>query len=383
MSGGAHGRRRGFSRKRSGRAAFIMAEHKILLLAGDGIGPEVIAEAEKVIAALRSAGVALEVEHGLIGGAAYDAQGHPLPAATVESARRSDAVLLGAVGGTRYDELARELRPEAGLLGIRKALGLFANLRPARLFPNLATASTLKPEVVAGLDLLIVRELIGGIYFGQPRGERCDSRGRREGFNTMVYTEDEIGRVARVAFEAAARRGGRVCSVDKANVLEVSGLWREVVTEVSKDYTDVELTHLYVDNAAMQLVLKPLQFDVILSSNLFGDILSDLAAMLTGSIGILPSASLDAAGKGLYEPVHGSAPDIAGTQRANPLAAILSLAMLLRHSLNEDAAADCVEHAVRKALAEARTADLDSPARLVTTAEMGDLVAGFCAAAPG
>ncbi len=353
---------------------------KILLLPGDGIGPEVIAEAEKVIAVLRAGGLALEVEHGLIGGAAYDAEGCPLPETTLALARDCDAVLMGAVGGPRYDSLDWDLRPEAGLLEIRKALGLFANLRPARLFPELAAASTLKPEVVAGLDVLIVRELIGGVYFGEPRGERRSRNGRREGFNTMVYAEDEIERVARVAFDAARRRDGRMCSVDKANVLEVSKLWRETVTAVAGDHGDVELTHLYVDNAAMQLVLKPTQFDVILTSNLFGDILSDLAAMLTGSIGILPSASLNEAGGGLYEPVHGSAPDIAGTGRANPLAAILSLAMLLRHSLHEDAAAERVERAVQKALGEARTADLDSSARLVTTAEMGDLVAAFCSA---
>lgn len=356
-----------------------MLAPKILLLAGDGIGPEVIAEVEKVIAALCADGLALEVRHGLIGGAAYDAEGRPLPGATLALACDCDAILMGAVGGPRYDALAWDLRPEAGLLGIRKALGLFANLRPARLFPELAAASTLKPEVVAGLDVLIVRELIGGIYFGEPRGERSNERGQREGFNTMVYAEDEIERVARVAFDAARRRGRRVCSVDKANVLEVSKLWREKVTAVAGDYAGVELTHLYVDNAAMQLVLDPAQFDVILTSNLFGDILSDLAAMLTGSIGILPSASLNAAGRGLYEPVHGSAPDIAGTGRANPLAAILSFAMLLRHSLGEAAVADHVEQAVQKALGEARTADLNSSARLVTTAEMGDLVAAFCA----
>ncbi len=350
----------------------------ILLLPGDGIGPEVIAQAEKVIAALRAGGLALEVEHGLIGGAAYDARGRPLPDETLARARACDAVLMGAVGGPNYDALDWALRPEAGLLAIRKALGLFANLRPARLFPELAAASTLKPEVIAGLDVLIVRELIGGIYFGEPRGERRDERGLREGFNTMVYAEDEIARVAHVAFAAARRRNGRVCSVDKANVLEVSKLWRETVAAVAGDYADVELTHLYVDNAAMQLVLAPTQFDVILTANLFGDVLSDLAAMLTGSIGILPSASLNADGKGLYEPVHGSAPDLAGTGKANPLAAILSLAMLLRHSLGEDAAAERVERAVRKALAAARTADLDSSARLATTGEMGDLVSEFC-----
>ena len=351
---------------------------KILLLPGDGIGPEVIAEAQKLIEVLRADGLVVGIEHGLIGGAAYDACGRPLPGETLALARECDAVLMGAVGGPRYDGLDWNARPEAGLLSIRKELGLFANLRPARLFPELAAASVLKSEIVTGLDVLIVRELIGGIYFGEPRGERGNKRGQREGFNTMVYAEDEIERVARVAFDAARRRNGRVCSVDKANVLEVSKLWREKVTAVADDYAGVELSHLYVDNAAMQLVLAPRQFDVILAPNLFGDILSDLAATLTGSIGILPSASLNADGKGLYEPVHGSAPDLAGTGKANPLAAILSLAMLLRYSLDEGIAADRVERAARKALAEARTADLDSSARLVTTAEMGDLVAAFC-----
>ena len=354
-----------------------MAGKKILLLPGDGIGVEVVAEAEKVIEALRGDGLALETVRGLIGGAAYDAEGTPLPEATLALARECDAVLLGAVGGPRYDALDWALRPEAGLLGIRKALGLFANLRPARLFTELASASSLKPEVVAGLDVLIVRELIGGIYFGEPRGERNNERGQREAFNTMRYAEDEIERVARVAFEAAQKRNGRVCSVDKANVLEVSRLWRDVVSALAADYPDVELSHLYVDNAAMQLVLKPTQFDVIVTSNLFGDVLSDLAAMLSGSIGILPSASLSAEGKGLYEPVHGSAPDVAGSGKANPVAAILSLAMLLRHSLDQPAAADRVEGAVQKALGQARTPDLDSPAPRVTTAEMGDLIAGF------
>lgn len=350
---------------------------KILLLPGDGIGAEVVAEAEKVIAALRGDGLALDTVHGLIGGAAHDAEGTPLPEATLALARECDAVLLGAVGGPQYEALDWASRPEAGLLGIRKALGLFANLRPARLFPELASASSLKPEIVAGLDVLIVRELIGGIYFGEPRGEIKNERGGREAFNTMRYDEDEVERVARVAFEAAQKRDGRVCSVDKANVLEVSRLWRDVVSALAADYPDVELSHLYVDNAAMQLVLRPSQFDVIVTSNLFGDILSDLAAMLSGSIGILPSASLNAEGKGLYEPVHGSAPDIAGTGKANPIAAILSLAMLLRHSLGESAAADRVERAVQKALGEARTPDLDSPSPQVTTAEMGDLIAGF------
>ena len=350
----------------------------VLLLPGDGIGPEVIAQTETVIAVLRAGGLALEVKHGLIGGGAYDIHGRPLPDETLVLAHDCDAILMGAVGCPSYDELEWDLRPEAGLLAIRKALGLFANLRPARLFPELAASSTLKPEVVAGFDVLIVRELIGGIYFGEPRGMRTNENGRREAFNTMIYAEDEIERVAHAGFKAARQRRKRVCSVDKANVLEVSRLWREKVTKVSFEYADIELTHLYVDNAAMQLVLEPTQFDVILTSNLFGDILSDLAAVLTGSIGILPSASLNADGKGLYEPVHGSAPDIAGTGKANPIAAILSLAMLLRYSLNQGNIADLVEQAVQKALAEARTADLDSPARLVTTSEMGELVAGFC-----
>ena len=352
---------------------------KILLLPGDGIGPEVIAEARKVIDALRTGGVALEVKYGLIGGAAFDATGTPLPDSSLALAEECDAVLMGAVGGPRYDGLDWDLRPEAGLLAIRSALGLFANLRPARLFPQLSSASSLKPELVDGFDVLFVRELTGGIYFGEPRGERLNKNGRREAFNTMVYDEDEIERIARVAFESARGRTRHVCSVDKANVLEVSKLWRQVVDAVGKDYPDVELTHLYVDNAAMQLVFRPTQFDVILTSNLFGDILSDLAAMMSGSIGILPSASLNQRGKGLYEPVHGSAPDIAGTGNANPLAAILSLAMLLRYSLKRIKVADVVESAVRQALEEARTPDLNSSAPVVTTAGMGDLVASFCA----
>ena len=357
-----------------------MPAQKILLLPGDGIGPEVIAEAEKVIEVLCTSGLEIEVTHGLIGGVAYDAEANPLPETTLALAQDCDAVLMGAVGGPRYVALDWDLRPEAGLLRIRKALGLFANLRPAQLFPELIGASALKPEAITGFDVLIVRELIGGIYFGEPRGERLNSQGLREGFNTMVYAEDEIERIAHIAFSIARQRSRRVCSVDKANVLEVSKLWRETVTAVGRDYEDIELTHMYVDNAAMQLVREPTQFDVMLTSNLFGDILSDLAAMLSGSIGILPSASLNVAGKGLYEPVHGSAPDIVEKGKANPLAAILSLAMLLRHSLNESVAADCIEYAVQKALGEVRTPDLDSSAPVVTTAHMGDLVSEFCLA---
>ncbi|ROR32840.1 3-isopropylmalate dehydrogenase [Inmirania thermothiophila] len=353
--------------------------HKVLVLAGDGIGPEIVAEARKVLEALRRGfGLAVELEEGLVGGAAIDATGTPLPEATLRLAREADAVLLGAVGGPKWDDLPSERRPEKGLLGLRGGLGLFANLRPAVLYPELAAASTLRAEVVAGLDMLIVRELTGGIYFGEPRGIRTRPDGVREGVNTMVYSEPEIERIARVAFEAARRRGRRVCSVDKANVLEVSALWREVVTRVAADYPDVELAHMYVDNAAMQLVRAPRQFDVMVTGNLFGDILSDCAAMLTGSIGMLPSASLDAAGKGMYEPIHGSAPDIAGRGVANPLATILSVAMMLRHSLGEGELAGRVEAAVREVLAAGlRTPDIDGGegTRRVGTKEMGDAVA--------
>ncbi len=303
---------------------------KIAVLPGDGVGPEVIAEAVKVLAAVRPEGLALEIEQAPVGGAAYDATGDPLPARTLELARRADAVLFGAVGGPRYDALPRPKRPEQALLRLRKELNLFANLRPATVFPELAGASTLRPEVVAGLDLLIVRELTGDIYFGEPRGIRKVEGGVREGFDTMRYTDTEIRRIAHTAFQTALRRRRKLCSVDKANVLETSQLWREVVSEVGKDYAAVELTHMYVDNAAMQLVRNPGQFDVIVTGNMFGDILSDEASMLTGSIGMLPSASLDEAGKGLYEPIHGSAPDIAGRNLANPLATILSAAMMLR-----------------------------------------------------
>ena len=350
---------------------------KILVLPGDGIGPEIVAEALKVLEALRgSADPGFEIERAPIGGEAIDAHGVPLPARTLERARACDAVLLGAVGGPKWDGIERDLRPERGLLALRSELGVFANFRPAVAWPQLAGASSLKPETVRGLDVLIVRELTGGIYFGRPRGIREREDGRREGFNTLVYAEDEIERVCRVAFEAARRRSGRVCSVDKANVLETSELWREVATKVAARYGDVALSHMYVDNAAMQLVRAPGQFDVIVTSNMFGDILSDLASMLTGSIGMLPSASLDAAGKGLYEPIHGAAPDISGQGAANPLATILSAAMMLRYSLGAPALADRIEAAVGRVLDRGlRTADIESPgATVVGTAEMGDAV---------
>jgi len=350
---------------------------KIAVLAGDGIGPEVAAEAVKILERLQQDfGLKIELETALVGGAAYDAYKHPLPEATLRLAEQADAVLLGAVGGTRYDTLPRELRPEKALLGLRAELRLFANLRPAILYPQLASASTLRPEVVAGLDLLIVRELTGDIYFGEPRGIRTLANGEREGFNTMKYAEHEIERVARVAFDAAGKRRKKVCSVEKANVLETSGLWREVVTQVAKEYANIELTHMYVDNAAMQLVRAPKQFDVIVTGNLFGDILSDEAAMLTGSIGMLPSASLDARNKGMYEPIHGSAPDIAGMGVANPLATILSSAMMLRYSLDETVLADRIEQAVSKVLEQGlRTGDIwTEGASKVGTKAMGDAV---------
>jgi 3-isopropylmalate dehydrogenase len=349
---------------------------KIAVLPGDGIGPEVTAEAVKLLQALqRDFGLKIELETALVGGSAYDASGQPLPPATLELAQAADAVLLGAVGGPKYDTLARELRPEKALLGLRYELKLFANLRPAILYPQLADASTLKHDVVAGLDLLIVRELTGDIYFGEPRGVRTVN-GERQGVNTMVYAEHEIERVARVAFELARKRRRRLCSVDKANVLECTGLWREVVVAVAKNYPDVELSHLYVDNAAMQLVRAPKQFDVIVTGNMFGDILSDEAAMLTGSIGMLPSASLDANGKGMYEPIHGSAPDIAGRDIANPLATILSVAMMLRYTLNEPVLAEYVERAVAQALDQGlRTGDIHTAGtERVGTAQMGDAV---------
>ena len=316
---------------------------KICVLPGDGIGPEIMAEAVRVLEALN---LGFEMETALLGGCAVDATGNPYPEATQKLAQEADAVLLGAVGGPQWDNLTRELRPERGLLGIRKQLNLFANLRPAILYPELANASSLKPEVVAGLDILIVRELTGDIYFGQPRGIEVRD-GERFGFNTMHYTESEIRRIGRVAFDAARKRNKKVCSVDKMNVLECTQLWRDVMNELAPEYPDVELTHMLVDNAAMQLVRAPKQFDVMVTGNMFGDILSDEASMLTGSIGMLPSASLDANNKGLYEPSHGSAPDIAGKGVANPLATILSAAMMLRYTFNMEEAAQKVEGAVK------------------------------------
>ena len=350
---------------------------KILVLPGDGIGPEIMAEAIKVLQALMTRqGLDLELAYGLIGGSAVDAEGTPLPPETLQRARESHAVLLGAVGGPKWDAIERSLRPERGLLAIRAGLGLYANLRPAMLFDELASSSTLKPEVVAGLDIMIVRELTGDVYFGEPRGIRVASDGRREGFNTLVYHESEIERIAHIAFTIARQRKRKVCSVDKANVLEASELWREVVTSVSAAYPDVSLQHMYVDNAAMQLVRQPGQFDVIVTTNMFGDILSDLASMLTGSIGMLPSASIGATGLGLYEPIHGSAPDIAGQDQANPLAMILSVAMMLRYSLGLPELGDQIEAAVRSVLAAGfRTADIHTQGtRKVGTREMGDAV---------
>ena len=349
---------------------------KIAVLPGDGIGNEIIAEAVKVLRALERDGLKLELGQALVGGAGYDAAGDPLPEATLNLAREADAILFGAVGGWEYDQLPRPKRPEQAILRLRKELNLFANLRPAVVYPELAAASSIKAEVVAGLDLLILRELTGDVYFGQPRGIRTNASGEREGFDTMRYSESEIRRIAHAGFKAARKRGRRLCSVDKANVLETSQLWRDVVTALGKDYPDVELSHMYVDNAAMQLVRNPKQFDVIVTGNLFGDILSDEASMLTGSIGMLPSASLDENNKGLYEPIHGSAPDIAGKNIANPLAAILSAAMMLRYSLNQDVLADRIDAAVRKVLAQGlRTGDIYQPgAKKVGTAEMGDAV---------
>ncbi len=349
---------------------------KIAVLPGDGIGPEIVAQAVKVFDVLAKEGTPIELEYGDIGGAGYDSAGDPYPASTSALSRDADAVLLGAVGGYRYDSLPRPMRPEQGLLRIRKELNLFANLRPAVLYPELAGASSLRPEVVAGLDIMILRELTGDIYFGQPRGLRRTADGEREGYDTMHYCESEIARIAHVGFRTAMKRNKRLCSVDKANVLETSVLWREVVMEIARGYPEVELSHMYVDNAAMQLVRNPRQFDVILTGNLFGDILSDEASMLTGSIGMLPSASLDANGKGLYEPIHGSAPDIAGRNIANPIATILSVAMMLRHTFGDEVGASRVENAVRKTLAEGyRTPDIHQEGTLkVGTKEMGDAV---------
>ncbi len=345
---------------------------KICVLPGDGIGPEITAEAVRVLKAL---GLKFEMEEALLGGGAVDATGNPYPEATQKLAREADAVLLGAVGGPQWDSLPREKRPERGLLGIRKDLNLFANLRPAILYPELANASTLKPEIVAGLDILIVRELTGDIYFGQPRGIR-EENGERVGFNTMVYSESEIRRIGHVAFQAAQKRNKKLCSVDKMNVLECTQLWRDVMIEIAHDYPDVELSHMLVDNAAMQLVKAPKQFDVMVTGNMFGDILSDEASMLTGSIGMLPSASLDDKNKGLYEPSHGSAPDIAGKGVANPLATILSAAMMLRYTFGLEEQAQRVENAVKKVLAQGyRTGDIyERGTNKVGTREMGDAV---------
>ncbi len=349
---------------------------KIAILPGDGIGPEIIKQAKRVLDVFRADGIKIEIEHGAIGGAGYDAERDPLPESTLKLAREADAVLLGAVGGPQYDTLPRESRPEQGLLRIRKALNLFANLRPAVVFPELANASSLRPELVENLDLMILRELTGDIYFGQPRGRRSLDNGDEEGFDTMRYSSSEIDRIARVAFDVARKRNKRVCSVDKANVLDTSILWREVVTRVSRDYPDVELTHMYVDNAAMQLVRAPKQFDVMLTGNIFGDILSDEASMLTGSIGMLPSASMDENNKGLFEPIHGSAPDIAGKDLANPLATILSVSMMLRYSFGHLEIADRIDNAVKLVLANGlRTKDIAQPGcKEVGTQQMGDAV---------
>ena len=348
---------------------------KICYLPGDGIGPEIMAQALRVLDILAADGIKIEREEGLLGGAAVDAAGSPYPESTQKLARAADAVVLAAVGGPKWDVLERPLRPERGLLGIRKDLNLFANLRPAVLYPELANASSLKPEIVSGLDILIVRELTGDIYFGEPRGIALEN-GKRVGRNTMIYNEDEIRRIARVAFEAARKRSRKLCSVDKMNVLETTQLWRDVVIEVSADYPDVELSHMLVDNAAMQLVRAPKQFDVMVTGNMFGDILSDEASMLTGSIGMLPSASLDEKNKGMFEPCHGSAPDIAGKNLANPLAMILSTAMMFRYSFADEATAARIETAVKAVLASGlRTGDIyEAGTRRVSCSEMGDAV---------
>ncbi|MEY3658543.1 MAG: 3-isopropylmalate dehydrogenase [Pseudomonadota bacterium] len=341
----------------------------VAVLAGDGVGPEVVAEARRVLEALQLPEI--RFEDGLVGGAAYKASGHPLPDETIQLARRADAILFGAVGDPDCDNLERHLRPEQAILGLRRELKLFANLRPAKLFPELADASALRPEIAKEIDLVIVRELNGDVYFGE-KGFRTTAEGYRQGYDVMAYDEEEVRRIARVGFETARARDGRLCSVDKANVLETSQLWRDVVIETAKDYPDITLSHMYVDNAAMQLVRNPGQFDVIVTGNLFGDILSDQASMCAGSIGMLPSASLDASKKGLYEPIHGSAPDIAGQGKANPLATILSAAMMLRYSFGLGEQADRIEQAVAKALSKgARTADLGGA---LSTQEMGDAV---------
>ena len=354
-----------------------MASKQILILPGDGIGPEIVAEARKVLeAADKKFTLGLSFDEDLMGGSSIDAHGVPLTDSALAKARAADAILLGAVGGPKWDKIDRAIRPEQGLLQMRSKLELFANLRPALLYPQLVDSSSLKPEVVSGLDILIVRELTGGIYFGQPRGIRTLDNGEREGYNTYVYKESEIERIGRIAFEMAQKRQGRVCSVDKANVLEVTMLWREVMDRLAPEYPDVELSHMYVDNAAMQLVRAPKQFDVLVTGNMFGDILSDAAAMLTGSIGMLPSASLNQHGQGMYEPCHGSAPDIAGQGLANPLAAILSAAMMLRYSLDMAPAAESIEAAVGRVLDQGlRTTDIATEnSTKVSTQEMGDAV---------
>lgn len=350
---------------------------KILLLPGDGIGQEIMTEAEKLLRCLQQEfGFNVELETALVGGCAYDDSGTPLPQQTLELAKQADSVLFGAVGGYKWESLDISVRPEKGLLGLRAELDLFANLRPAILYPQLASASTLKDEVVSGLDIMIVRELTGGIYFGQPRGIRILDNGEREGYNTLVYRESEITRIGKVALEIAAKRNKRLCSVDKANVLECTELWREVMSDLAAQHSDIKLSHMYVDNAAMQLVRDPKQFDVMVTTNMFGDILSDTAAMLTGSIGMLPSASLDSNSKGMYEPIHGSAPDIAGKNEANPLAIILSVAMMLRYSLNEAELAEKIETAVHHVLNDGlRTVDIYTDGTTkVSTHGMGDAV---------
>ncbi|MFT7129041.1 MAG: 3-isopropylmalate dehydrogenase [Gammaproteobacteria bacterium] len=351
---------------------------KVLVISGDGIGPEITVETRKVLDVVNTKfDLGMDFDEALLGGAALDATGVPMPEETLEKARASDAILFAAIGGPKWDGVDRQLRPEKGLLQIRSSLELFGNLRPAILYPQLADASSLKPEIVSGLDILIVRELTGGIYFGEPRGIRTLENGEREGYNTYKYNESEIRRIGKMAFEAAGKRGGKLCSVDKSNVLEATVLWREIMEEMAPDYPDVQLTHMYVDNAAMQLVRAPKQFDVIVTGNMFGDILSDAAAMLTGSIGMLPSASLDLNGRGMYEPCHGSAPDIAGENKANPLAMILSAAMMLRYSLNAVGAANAIEKAVGDVLDQGlRTEDIysDGTQRVGTNA-MGDAVA--------
>ncbi len=349
---------------------------KIAVLPGDGIGPEIIVQAMRVLEVLKKEGLNMSFTEAPLGGQAYDQFGHPYPEFTQNICRAADAVLLGAVGGPQYDNLDRPLRPERGLLGIRKDLGLFANLRPAVLYPELANASTLKPEVVSGLDIMIVRELTGDVYFGQPRGMRVNEQGEREGFNTMVYAESEVRRIAHVAFGIAMKRKKKLCSVDKANVLETTEFWKEIVIDVAKEYPEVELSHMYVDNAAMQLIRNPKQFDVMVTGNIFGDILSDEASMLTGSIGMLASASLNETKKGLYEPSHGSAPDIAGKNLANPIATILSTAMMLRYTFDNEAVASRIENAVKKVLAAGyRTGDIfEAGTKKVSCSEMGDQI---------